>query len=90
MSLPLQACWSVNKEAIHFSLISYVSWVLANIMTQSSCWFWKLRMQILVEWFAWKFYTNFLELMKAVGSHGQLITAIHDEGDGLTLCEQLL
>jgi hypothetical protein len=33
-------------------------------------------------------YTHHQELMKSLGSHGTL-TAIHDEGDGLKLYEQL-
>jgi hypothetical protein len=43
----------------------------------------------------WKFWTeecllidtHCWEAMKSLGCHGHLITAIHDEGDGLTLCE---
>jgi hypothetical protein len=40
-SLPPQACCSLNEDTVDF-FISYVSWVLANIMTDSSCCFWKL------------------------------------------------
>jgi hypothetical protein len=35
-SLTSQACCSLNEDTIDFLLISYVCWVLANIMTESS------------------------------------------------------
>jgi hypothetical protein len=34
-------------------------------------------------------YAHHWELMKSRSTCGQIVTAIHDEGDGLTLYEQL-
>jgi hypothetical protein len=40
-SLPSLACCSSREDTLAHFLICYISWVLANIMTESSCCFWK-------------------------------------------------
>jgi hypothetical protein len=76
--LPYWAKWQCYWV---FCLISYVSWVLANIMTESSCCFWECNWNSgwrfwvaqILGWLLYTYmYTHCWDMIKSVGSHGSL------------------
>jgi hypothetical protein len=100
MRKDLEGCMFRLIGCIHIIVSEfYVSWVLANITSESSHCFRKgnrnsgRRLCIMVCPSFWEdyymlIYTHCWELMNSVGSHGSS-TAVRDEGDGLSLCEPL-
>jgi hypothetical protein len=97
-SLSSQACYSFIEDTKDIS-DNYVSLMLAKMMAECSCCFWNCYRNSgcnLVKWFSPDFELttvyNWHPPSGADEVHGQswqLVTAISDEGDGLTLCEQL-
>jgi len=90
-----QVCCSLNEANIDFFWF-VASWVLAAIMTESSHCLWKFDRnrgwRFIYKCFAWNFEQIVIHLpmihqwglMAASCSHSG---GIHDEGDGLILCE---
>lgn len=92
-----QDCWNLNEDTIDF-LTRCISWELANVMTESPCWFWNydrnLGHRCLYDGFAWNFGWIIIQLSEStcVGSWWsewgvmEAIATIHQEGDGVELC----
>ncbi len=73
-----------------------MSWVLLDVMSKSSHWFrkcnWKWGHRFsynfkIMSRLLYTYINNHQKLMKSVGSNGSQPTGMHDEGDGLLLCE---
>jgi hypothetical protein len=86
-----QDCWSLNEDTIDF-FNHYISWGLADVMTESPHWFWNCNRNLghrclyngLPD-FGWSIIKLSTSSVWECGVM-EANAAIHDEGDGLALC----